>query len=90
MAPTLLVAVLLFIVAFFAASVTPVFFAAVAAIVHLCIDALHIDVLEVWWQVFGLNQHVGVLAFEVILQIIKACVLGISGYGAFPETCGDV
>lgn len=84
--PVLLFAVLV-VVIFVAISV---FFTAVAAVVVLCNDALHINILEVLRQVFGPHQHVGVLTSEVILQMIKGGVLGVPLHGAIPETCGCV
>lgn len=82
----MLFTVLLFIII---VSITPFFFTAVTAIVHLRVDALHVDMLDVVWQVFGPDQHVGVLTFKVILQRIKGCVLGSFRDGTIPEPCGD-
>lgn len=88
-APVLLVAVLISVLIFVAISAVALFFTTVVALVDLCIDALHINILEVLRQVSGPDQHVGVLAFEAVLQLIKGGVLGVSGYATIPETCRD-
>lgn len=75
-------------VVFFAAAVT-MLMTVVVVIFDACIDALDVDIVNVIWQVLGLDQHIGVLTFKVILLSIKGSVLRVTPYSALIEACGE-
>lgn len=76
-------------VVFFAAAVTMLMTVVVVVIFDACIDALDVDIVKVIWQVLGLDQHIGVLTFKVILLSIKGSVLRVTPYSALIEACGE-
>lgn len=49
------------------------------------VDAHYVDLWNVLWQVRGLDEDIGVLAFEFMLHVVKGSVLRIIIDGALTE-----
>lgn len=100
MAVVTAVLVVVVIILFIADPVAVVFFAAAVLVViavtvimsAAAIVALDVDFLEVIWQIPGLNKHVWVLSFIVVLQSVKGSIISLSVsvslYFTLIEACG--